>query len=188
MLLLSCCFCTQVEEASGSVNKIYRVTGLVKRATMHLAKGNYYSFARNAMLIPPLKKALVNVIASEVRDECQKLCTTISDRKSMLRKTSPDDLKTFSWSNLSSELHNRAPVFVAILEASVKRPRHQHPESVSQRSIGLAAAVLLHERNQFMCAVQSVISLLLHAGHAAKMVIIESCTVYVALKITCLYF
>ena len=78
-------------------------------------------------------------------------------------------------------------MFVAILEASVKRPRRQHPESVSQRSIGLAAAVLLHERNQFMCAVQCVISLLLHAGHAGKMVI-EPCTVCVALKITCLYF
>ena len=87
---------------------------------MYLAKGNYYSFARSAMLIPPLKKALVNGIASEVCDECQKLCTTIADRKSMLQKTSPDDLKKFSWSNLSSELHNRAPVFVAILEASVK--------------------------------------------------------------------
>ena len=62
-----------MEEASSSVNKIYRVTGLVKRVTMHLAKGNYYSFARSAMLIPPLKKALVNEIASEVRDECQKL-------------------------------------------------------------------------------------------------------------------
>ena len=155
---------------------------------MHLAKGNYYSFARRAMLIPPLKKALVNAIASEVRDECQKLCTTIADRKSILRKTSPDDLKTFSWSNLSSELHNRAPVFVAILEASVKRPRSQHPDSMSQRSIGLAAAVLLRERNQFMCAVQCVISLLLHAGHASKMVTIEPCTACVALKITCLYF
>lgn len=155
---------------------------------MHLAKGNYYSFARSAMLIPPLKKALVNAIASEVRDECQKLCTTIADRKPMLRKTSPDDLKTFSWSNLSSELRNRAPVFVAILEASVKCPCGQHPDSMSQRFIGLAAAVLLHERNQFMCAVQCVISLLLHAGHVAKMVKIEPCTACIALKITCLYF
>lgn len=160
--------CTQVQEASGSVNKIYGVTGLLKKVTMHLAKGNYCSFARSAIQIPQLKKAIVTAVASEVRYECQKLCTTTVGAKSMLRNTSPDGLKTFSWADLSSELQDRAPVFMSVLAASVKRPRRQHPEKVLQRSIGFAAAILLHQRNQFMCRVQCVNSLLLHAGHAGK--------------------
>lgn len=90
--------------------------------------------------------------------------------KSILRQTSASHLKTFQWSKVVDELHKQAPEFSAILEASVKRYRKQHPRKAIIPSIGFAGSVLLRERNNFMCAAQCVNSILFHQGHASKMV------------------
>ena len=34
----------------------------------------------------------------------------------------------------------------------------------------MAVAILMRERNQFMCAAQTLVSIVLHASHAGKMV------------------
>ena len=137
---------------------------------MHLAKANYCSFAMTAMKIPRLKKEVIKVVAAEVRRECHALCSTLPGKKSVLRRTSATDLKTFQFSKVIAELCERAPAFSAVLEASVKRYRKQHTRHAIIPSIGFAASVLLHERNNMMCAAQSVNSILLHQGHASKMV------------------
>ena len=137
---------------------------------MHLAKGNYHSFTILAMKIPCLKKEMIKAVASEVRQECQALCSTLPGKKSVLRQTSATDLKTFQLSKVVDELSHRAPAFSAMLEASVKRYRKQHTRDAIIPSSGFAAAVLLRERNNLMCAAQYVNSILFHQGHASKMV------------------
>lgn len=137
---------------------------------MHLAKGNYHSFAIIAMKIPRLKKEMIKAVAAEVRQECQALCSTLPGKKSVLRRTSADDLKTFQFSKVVDELSDRAPAFITMLDASVKRYRKQHTRNAIIPSIGFAAAVLLRERNNLMCAAQCVNSILFHQGHASKMV------------------
>ena len=134
---------------------------------MHLAKGNYYSFA---IKIPRLKKELIKAVAAEVRHECQALCSTLPGKKSVLRRTSAANLKTFQFSKVVDELCEQAPAFSAVLVASVKRYQKQHTRDAIIPSIGFAAAVLLHERNNLMCAAQSVNSILFHQGHTSKMV------------------
>ena len=77
---------------------MYPVTSSnLKRATMHLAKGNYHSFAVIAMKIPCLKE-MIKVVAAEVQ-ECQaRLCALrYQEKKSVLRRTSADNLKTFQF-------------------------------------------------------------------------------------------
>ena len=122
-----------------------------------------------------VKRTIVSVVAAEVRRECQKMCTATEGQTSVLKRTSASEIKIFNWDDVIDELNKQAPVFSAILEASVKRFRKQHPKKVIQRSIGFAAAILLRERNKFMCAAQCVNSILLHAGHASKMVCIIIC-------------
>lgn len=78
----------------------------LKRATTHLAKGNYCSFA---MKIPRLKKEVIKVVAAEVRRECQALCSTLSGKKSVLHRTSAADLKTFQFSKVVSEHQRLVP-------------------------------------------------------------------------------
>ena len=137
---------------------------------MHLAKGNYHSFAIMAMKIPRLKEEFIKAVAAEVRQECQALCSTLPGKKSVLRRTSAADLKKFQFSNVVDKLAKRAPAFSAVLEGSVRRYRKQHTRRALIPSIGFAAAILLRERNNLMCAAQCVNSILFHQGHASKMV------------------
>lgn len=96
----------------------------------------------------------------------------------VLCKTSAADLKIFQFSQVVDVLSVRAPAFSSILEASVKRYRNQHTRNKIIPSIGFAAAILLRERNNLMCAAQCVNSMLFHQGHASKMVLsVYSCTV-----------
>ena len=122
------------------------------------------------MRVPRLKKEMIKAVAAEVRQECQALCSTLPGKKSVLRQTSAADLKTFQFSKVVDELSVRAPAFSSILEASVKRYRNQHTRNEIIPSIGFAAAILLRERNNLMCAAQCVNSILFHQGHASKMV------------------
>ena len=137
---------------------------------MDLTKGNFFSFSKKALTIPRLKKVVVEAVSREVTQECMNLCTTKKGKQSILRKTSPTNLTQFDWTKFIGELEDRAPVLLTILKATVKRPRRQHSQTSTQQSIGFAASILLHERNQFLCAVQCVNSLILYAGHANKMV------------------
>ena len=112
---------------------------------------------------------MIKAVAAEVQ-ECQALCSTLPGKKSVLRQTSAADLKTSQFSKVVDELSVRAPAFISILEASVKRYRNQHTSNEIIPSIGFAAAILLRERNNLMCAAQCVNSILFHQGHASKMV------------------
>ena len=51
--------------------------------------------------------------------ECQRLCSTLPEKRSILRDTRPSHLMTFSWQNIISELSCRAPVLHAVLSATV---------------------------------------------------------------------
>ncbi len=108
----------QVNVVQGSDRSIYRVTSSLKKASLSLVRGNFATFARLAMAIPQLKCANVTAVACDVRKKCTKLYTT-SGQASLLRKTSTDELKNFSWSALSEELKRRAPVFLSVLQAAV---------------------------------------------------------------------
>ena len=150
---------------------MYRVADTrLKRIIVDLSKGNFFSFAKKALTIPRLKKVVVEAVSREVTQECMNLCTTKKGKQSILRKTCPTNLTQFDWTKFIGELEDRAPVLLTILKATVKRPRRQHSQTSTQQSIGFAASILLHERNQFLCAVQCVNSLVLYAGHANKMV------------------
>ena len=75
---------------------------------------------------------------------------------------------TFSWQNIINELSRRAPVLHAVLSATVERRGHNQMRIAPR--VGMAVAILMRERNQFMCAAQTLTSIVLHANHAGKMV------------------
>ncbi len=92
------------ENEEATERRVYRVSSMLKRVTMDIAYGRFSYFARNAMKIPELKKAIVVAVGSEVRSECQKLCTTSPNQLSTLRKTSAADMKQFNWESVLDEL------------------------------------------------------------------------------------
>ena len=87
---------------------------------MDLTKGNFFSFAKKALTIPRLKKAIVEAVSREVTQECMDLCTTKKGKQSILRKISATNLTQFDWPKFIGELEDRTPILLAILKATVK--------------------------------------------------------------------
>lgn len=121
-------------------------------------------------------------VTTVVDRECQQLCK--KKPASVLRVKSIDQLKSFSWDAVITELKKRAPTLLSILIAAAQSTRHPRRQSEPRRKksnpvhrpwrqsvVCMAAAVLLKERNQQMCKPQSIVSTLLYAGHASKKVV-----------------
>lgn len=86
----------------------------------------------------------------------------------MFRFKTVEQLKTFTWSMAEEELTERAPTLYNILRSVSARDSSKAKLS----SVGMAAAILLRARNKKMSLVQSIISVILHAGHCSKKVLL----------------
>lgn len=142
--------------------------------------------ARACLTLPAVQSEALRQTIAAVKRECMQLCQ-LKPRSSVLRVKSADELKSFSWKGVIQELRLTAPTFLAILQAAAQsfRPRAPRAPKVVQKKkgrpskhlqrardsvVGMAAAVLLKERNQQMCKPQAIVSTILYAAHAAKKV------------------
>ena len=145
--------------------------------------------ARTCLALPAVKSEALKQVVAAVKSECRRLCQ-LKPKPSVLRMKSSDELKSFTWKAVTLELKQRAPILLAVLQAAAESYRQRVPrQTLSRRRkkgsklmkmaresvIGMAAAVLLKERNKNMCKLQAVISTLLYAGHASKEVICTFC-------------
>ena len=98
-----------------------------------------------------------------------------------------EKLERFKWDDVVAELTARAPTLHSVLKMCVevkRRARRPHKRSYRNSDVavmGVCASVILRHKNHHMNALQNIISLLLHRGHAGKQVIhmlINSCSIY----------
>ena len=85
-----------------------------------------------------------------------------------------EKLERFKWDDVAAELTARAPTLHSVLKMCVEVKRRARPRSYRNSDVavmGVRASVLLRHKNQHMNALQNIISLLLHHGHAGKQVI-----------------
>ena len=123
--------------------------------------------ARTCMVLPAAKAVALRQVITSVKQECRHLCQQ-KPRSSVLRVSAVDGLKSFSWKGVTQELKQRAPTFLSILQAAAqsyrprappkaRRKKRGSPSRLLQRAresvVGMAAAVLLKERNQHMCKI-----------------------------------
>ena len=158
----------QVEVGSGSKATIRTVASKYKPVVTALVNGAANTFAKKALSLPKLRHAITEEVKRLVKKECKSLCTTLPEKRSILRDTRPAHLTTFSWQNIITKLSFRAPMLHAVLSATVERRSHDQTRIAPR--VGMAVAILMRERNQFMCAAQTLVSIVLHASHAGKMV------------------
>ena len=149
-------------------SSVRRVASKYKPVVTALVNGSATTFAKKALSLPKLRNAIVEEVKCLVKKECRNLCSNLPEKRSVLRDTRPAHLKTFSWQNIIEELSCRAPLLHTVLSAVVDRRGHDKMR-VAPR-LGMAIAILMRERNQFMCAAQTLTSIVLHASHAGKMV------------------
>lgn len=103
--------------------------------------------------------------------ECKVLCLILPEL-SVLRVPSVHHLSSFRLDSFVNELRQKAPTLLAVLTAAAQ-PCRSTGRECDPHVIAMAAAILLKQRNQDLCMLQTIVGCLLHVGHAAKKVIIS---------------
>ena len=144
--------------------KKFRVKPKYKRLVIS-TRYNKSPYTARVMLRSPLKGSTMLVACRQLQRETHLLCTT-KHISSILRRTSTDKLKAFSWKPILSEAKLRMPLVYSFLKAMLMK---RGSMSIQAR-IGIAIAVLLMNRNQCLNQVQTIVSIILYAGHCSKQV------------------
>lgn len=122
--------------------------------------------AKAALKTSSIRKPVITSIRKVVARECAKLCKR--SKNSSLRGSSCGKLKSFNCKDVSKQLKKDAPVLYSVMKSACKRPRLKG--RTKRNVLTMAASLLLKGRNKTMCTMQSVVSVLLYAGHASKKV------------------
>lgn len=149
-----------------------------KKLAKGIARKSHTSIGRHAVKNPKSHQKVLAVLANDIQREMTVVCSRRAN--SVLRQTSVEALKQFSWDNFMKELQQLTPTLYAVLKSctDVKRRKRNlgknatsaHPYQRNEMILGLCASILLRHRNVHMNAVQHVISLILNAGHSGKQV------------------
>ena len=121
---------------------------------------------RTLLKVPKLREATLHEVTKVVKNECNELCKIVPS-PSYLRRSSVQSLQEFKWEPVIYDLHAKAPVLTAILEAATQCSQRATPPA---GKIAMAAAILLKARSRSMCKLQTLVASLLYAGHASKKV------------------
>ena len=137
----------------------------------NLARGRFRAFCKAAMKHPQISQLIVKEVSRVVHTECLSLVGTKTP--SMLRKKSKSELMNFEWDKLMAELQERSPTLITLLSAAADKTWNVKAADVSAKSalhVCVSCAILMKARNMHMSAVQTIVSLLLNAGHSSSLV------------------
>lgn len=135
-----------------------------------LAGGNASSIANAVMKMSEVKDELFKYFLTLINMECTELCR----KGTRFRNIPVDKIATFRWEDFKEEMDSKSPLLLKILTTAATRVDHRYPHASNTAKypgIITAAAVLLKQRNREMCAIPSVVSLMMYAGHCEKQVI-----------------
>ena len=114
-----------------------------------------------------MKKYILRLVGKIVHAEVKTLCS--ESVQSVLLKSDPGALKSFTWQTLKRELATYAPVLNSILESTGVRSRNRPNFDAV---VCLSVSLLARNRNPKMSLVAKIISLILYAGHSSKEVLL----------------
>lgn len=136
----------------------------LKAYAVSLARGNLKAIARRLSTEQSVVGVLVKSLTVTVRKEIKRMCSDVFS--SIQREHSETAFRQFSWESIWQELVQSAPVLAAVLQGCVAQTK----EKSSRPVLCMIAAMLFKIRNPKMSLVQSVISVILHSGHASTQV------------------
>ena len=156
----------------------------------NISRRDRVSLARNVLKDVCIRENVLNGLGKCIQKELADMCSR--KKPSLLRQCEPgkknlcvalllyhhthaERLQQFNWDLLRAELEERAPVLHKLLNMCVdvkrkKRPYRSTYRTSNAAALGICAATLLRHKNQHMNALQHIISLILHRGHAGKQV------------------
>ena len=108
-----------------------------------------------------LFKKLINLLQEDIRRMCS------SKVNSILQNKTADALKQFSWDTVMKELVQHAPTLLHVLRGCTFSKKNK---DLINGTTCVCAAIIMHLKNQKMNMLQRILSLVLYAGHSAKLV------------------
>ena len=137
-----------------------------------LAGGHVASIARAAFAHESLREHIMKRVMMTVNDECSALCST-KKPVSLFRTLSVEEIESFSWSQCIDELKVKAPNLLRVVTHLVTRSDSRNVYKKGddhQPGICTAIAILLKERNKYICGIQTFVSLVLFSTRVNKKV------------------
>lgn len=125
-----------------------------------------------------IREAIFTHFINMVNKECTMLCKSATS-PTHFRNIPVDQMVNFKWENLVDELKLNAPLLFKILVTIASRNDHRNVYKVGSAhypGICTAVAIMLKERNRYMCGVQSLVSLIMYSCHCEKVVCIHTLT------------
>ena len=112
-----------------------------------------------------VQKHVLKLVGKMVHAEVKKFCSDSAD--SILKRDSPQCIKTFTWDSFNTEISKFAPVLKSILQATGKM---RMSKGNFNATVCVCVALLLQNRNPRMNLIQKIVALLLYGGHSSKQV------------------
>ena len=131
-----------------------------------VGRGNRRSIATAAINNPALRTEVIHALAHIVQNEMKVLCSDKYD--SILRLKTKPSLEQFSWETVWLELMNCTPTLTQLMLCIL--PKSKQGTKAVRPSLCMCASILLKHRNNRINLVQSVVSMIMKAGHATKQV------------------
>lgn len=126
---------------------------------------------------PKTRAICLKILEKDIQKDLSRVAST-KEGCSCLQQKTLSALQNFSWERLHEELKFKAPTLYRVLQGCVNVHRREREGRKGSRTyrpsdsavLGVCAALLLRHRNQRLNLLQRIISLILHSGHAGKLV------------------
>lgn len=130
-----------------------------------MARGFNSSIVDECLKQDKTKKYLFKKLVQLLRQDIKKMCS--GEVKSVFQNKSTEILGKFSWEMLVNELSANAPTLFEVLKGCTTTKKTRTNRAAT---IGMCAAIVLQFHYHRMSLVQRILSLILYAGHSAKLV------------------
>ena len=94
----------------------------------------------------------------------------MDNKRSVLRRTTPKELKEFKWSQVMKEFRRKAPTLHQMMTAAIGVKGKAAPDPKLHPILGTALSMLLRPKAPTMSAVQHIIGIILFLGGLKKKV------------------
>lgn len=162
-------------------NRYFHLSASLKKIGKYVGRGKKRSIANAVVENNSLQGEVVSSLCIQAHKQMKKLCSDKHD--SILRMTTKPALEQFTWDRVWEELKLNVPLMLTILTGLV--PPSKRESKSAQAALCVCASILLKMQNQKINLVQSVIGLVLRAGHATKQVWVYLCSCSCIIKGTC---
>lgn len=147
-------------------NRYFYLSRSLKQLGKYVGRGKRQSIAKAAIENSALRGEIVAALCTAAHKEMIALCSDSHD-SILCMKTKPA-LELFSWERVWLELQQHAPLLLDIL-TKLLPPSKRGAKSI-QPALCVCASILLKLRSNKVNLVQTMIAVVLRAGHATKQV------------------